>query len=124
MGRLPRLPVAFYAVVGYLAILIVALMAAASGSAHEKKLERHVCWPRDGGRCSLRVIFTYLELFVSHAIWPLVVRQRVIITAIWIVSLLSLRSLRFVLSRSFFATTADRECSRGRRGPALSGDVP
>jgi uncharacterized membrane protein len=85
------LPVAFYGVVGYLALLIAAIAAL-----------RPAALPRRHWNVVLAALatvgflftayLTYLELFVIHAICRWCVGSAVIITLIWIVSLLSLRS--------------------------------
>jgi uncharacterized membrane protein len=85
------LPVAFYGVLGYLTILIVALMALRPAALTQKHWSVTLL-----GLATVGVLFTgyltYLELFVIHAICRWCVGSAVIITAIWIVSLLSLRS--------------------------------
>ena len=84
-------PVAFYGVVGYLAILIVALVALRPAALLEPKWNQLLV-----ALTTVGVLFTayltYLELFVIHAICRWCVGSAVVITAIWIVSLLSLRS--------------------------------
>lgn len=84
------LPVAFYGVVGYLAVLIVALVSlrpAALGQPGWDRLQL--------GLASIGVTFTayltYVELFLIHAICRWCVGSAVIITAIWIVSIAALR---------------------------------
>ena len=85
------LPVAFYGVVGYLAVLIVALVSLRPAALAQPGWDRLVL-----GLSSLGVVFTayltYVELFLIHAICRWCVGSAVIITLIWIVSLLSLRS--------------------------------
>jgi uncharacterized membrane protein len=85
------LPVAFYGVVGYLAILIVALVALRPAALLEPKWNQLLV-----GLATLGLLFTayltYLELFVIHAICRWCVGSAIIITAIWLVSLVSLRS--------------------------------
>ena len=83
-------PVALYGVIGYLAILIVALAAL-----------RPVALVQRGwsilltGLATIGVLFTayltYLELFVIHALCRWCVGSAVIITAIWVVAMLELR---------------------------------
>ena len=84
-------PVAFFGVVGYLAILVVALIALRPAALLEAKWNRLLA-----GLSGVGVLFTayltYLELFVIHAICRWCVGSAGIITAIWVVSLLSLRS--------------------------------
>jgi len=85
------LPVAFYGVVGYSAIFVVALVALRPAALLERKWDILLV-----GLATAGVLFTayltYLELFVIHAICRWCVGSAVIITALWIVALLSLRS--------------------------------
>lgn len=85
------LPVAFYGVVGYGAIFVVALVALRPAALLERKWNILLV-----GLATVGVLFTayltYLELFVIHAICRWCVGSAVIITALWIVALLSLRS--------------------------------
>ena len=84
-------PVAFYGVVGYLAILVVALAALRPVAALDRKWNVMLV-----AVSTIGVLFTayltYLELFVIHAICRWCVGSAVIITLIWIVALLSPRS--------------------------------
>jgi uncharacterized membrane protein len=84
-------PVAFYGVVGYLAILVVALVALRPAALLEPKWNQLLV-----GLATVGLLFTayltYLELFVIHAICRWCVGSAVVITAIWIVALVSLRS--------------------------------
>jgi uncharacterized membrane protein len=84
-------PVAFYGVVGYLAVLMVALVSLRPAALVERKWNVML-----GVLATAGVVFTayltYLELFVIHAICRWCVGSAVIITLIWIVSVLSLRS--------------------------------
>jgi len=84
------LPVAFYGVVGYLAILIVALMALRPAALTKKSWSVTLL-----GLATLGVLFTgyltYLELFVIHAICRWCVGSAVIIAAIWVVAVWGLR---------------------------------
>jgi len=83
-------PVALYGVIGYVAILIVALAAL-----------RPVALVQRGwsilltGLATIGVLFTayltYLELFVIHALCRWCVGSAVIITAIWVVAVWGLR---------------------------------
>jgi uncharacterized membrane protein len=83
-------PVAFYGVVGYLALLIVALVALRPVALTERKWNVMLV-----GLATVGFFFTayltYLELFVIHAICRWCVGSAVIITAIWIVSVAALR---------------------------------
>ena len=85
------LPVAFYGVVGYCAIFILALVALRPAALLEQKWNILLV-----GLATVGVLFTayltYLELFVIHAICRWCVGSAIIIAAIWIVALLSLRS--------------------------------
>jgi uncharacterized membrane protein len=85
------LPVALYGVVGYFAILVVALAALRPAALVQPQWNLLLL-----GLATAGVLFTayltYLELFVIHAICRWCVGSAVIITLIWIVSLLSLRS--------------------------------
>ena len=85
------LPVAFYGVVGYGAIFVVALVALRPAALLERKWNVVLAGLATGG-VLFTAYLTYLELFVIHAICRWCVGSAVIITAIWIVSLLSLRS--------------------------------
>lgn len=85
------LPVAFYGVVGYGAILVVSLVALRPAALPERKWSVVLV-----GLATVGVLFTaylsYVEFFVIRAICRWCVGSAVIITAIWIVSLLALRS--------------------------------
>jgi uncharacterized membrane protein len=84
------LPVAVYGVVGYLAILVVSLVALRPAALLERKWSVVLV-----GLATVGVLFTayltYLELFVIHAICRWCVGSAVVITAIWVVALLALR---------------------------------
>jgi len=84
------LPVAFYGVVGYLAIFVVALVALRPAALSERKWNVYLA-----GLATVGVLFTayltYLELFVIHAICRWCVGSAVIITAIWVVAVLGLK---------------------------------
>ena len=85
------IPVAFYGVVGYTAILGVALVGLQPAWLPRRGPTRLVAALATGG-----VLFsgwlTYLELFVIHAICRWCVASAVIMTAIWTVALLALSS--------------------------------
>jgi uncharacterized membrane protein len=85
------LPVAFYGVVGYLGLLIVAIAALRPAALSERKWERVLAALASVGFL-FTLYLTYLELFVIHAICRWCIGSAVIITAIWIVSVTSLRS--------------------------------
>jgi uncharacterized membrane protein len=84
------LPVAFYGVVGYLAIFIVAMLALRPAALPDRRWNAALV-----GLASVGVLFTafltYLELFVIHAICRWCVASAVIITAIWVVAVSALR---------------------------------
>ena len=85
------MPVAFYGVVGYLALLVVALAALRPTALAQRTWNLLLL-----GLATVGVVFTayltYVELFLIHAICRWCVGSAVIITLIWIVSLLSLRT--------------------------------
>jgi uncharacterized membrane protein len=85
------LPVAFYGVVGYLAILVVAIVALRPAALSQPGWSKWLVLLATGG-FGFTLYLTYLELFVIHAICRWCIGSAVIITAIWIVSLLSLKS--------------------------------
>lgn len=84
------MPVAFYGVVGYFAIFIIALISLRPAALAEPKWNRLML-----GLATVGVLFTayltYLELFVIHAICRWCVGSAVVIAAIWIVALVALR---------------------------------
>ena len=85
------LPVAFYGVAGYFVVLVVALASLRPAALAQRKWNVILV-----GLVSVGLLFTiyltYLELFVIHAICRWCVGSAAIITVIWIVSILSLRS--------------------------------
>src|SRR5213083_1467551 len=85
------LPVAFYGVVGYLAILVVAIVALRPAALSQPRWSKWLVVLATVG-FGFTLYLTYLELFVIHAICRWCIGSAVIITAIWIVSLLSLKS--------------------------------
>jgi uncharacterized membrane protein len=85
------LPVALYGVVGYFAILVVALAALRPAALLERKWSLLLVALSSGGFL-FTLYLTYLELFVIHAICRWCVASAVIITAIWIVAVTGLRS--------------------------------
>jgi uncharacterized membrane protein len=85
------LPVAFYGVVGYVAVFGVALAALRPAALAERRWNVLLAGLTSVGFL-FTVYLTYLELFVIHAICRWCVGSAVIITLIWIVSLLSLKS--------------------------------
>ena len=85
------LPVAFYGVAGYFGLLAVAILSLRPAALPERKWSVLLAGLASAGFL-FTVYLTYLELFVIHAICRWCVGSAVIITLIWIVSLLSLRS--------------------------------
>lgn len=85
------LPVAFYGVVGYFAIFVVAIAALRPAALPQRSWSLLLVALASGG-VLFTAYLTYIELFVLHAICRWCVGSAVIITAIWIVSLVSLRS--------------------------------
>lgn len=83
------LPVALYGVVGYFGILVVALAALRPAALVQRKWNVVLV-----GLASVGLLFTvyltYLELFVIHAICRWCVGSAIIITAIWVVAVMSL----------------------------------
>ena len=90
-SQLLGIPVAFYGVVGYAAILAVALVSLQPAWLARRGPTLLIAALATGG-----VLFsawlTYLELFVIHAICRWCVTSAVIMTAIWLVSLPALRT--------------------------------
>jgi len=85
-------PVALYGVVGYAVLFLVALVGAQPAFARRRAPTVLLAALASGGLI-FTLYLTYLELFVIHAICRWCVGSAVIITLLWIVSILSLRSL-------------------------------
>ena len=85
------LPVAFYGVVGYLTMLVVAIVAVRPAARAEAGWSKLLALLATIG-FGFTLYLTYLELFVIHAICRWCIGSAVIITLIWVVSLLALRS--------------------------------
>ncbi|OLB67372.1 MAG: vitamin K epoxide reductase [Gemmatimonadetes bacterium] len=85
------MPVAFYGVVGYLALLVVALAALRPTALAQRRWNSLLAALASVGFL-FTIYLTYLELFVIHALCRWCVGSAVIVTLTWIVSLLSLRS--------------------------------
>jgi uncharacterized membrane protein len=83
-------PVAFYGVVGYFVILVVALLGLRPVAVAERKWSAALAALASGGML-FTLYLTYLELFVIHAICRWCVGSALIITAIWIVAVASWR---------------------------------
>ncbi len=84
------MPVAFYGVVGYLAVLVVAVASLRPAALAQGQWNLMLVSLASVGLL-FTIYLTYLELFVIHAICRWCVGSAVIITLIWVVSLLSLR---------------------------------
>ena len=85
------LPVAFYGVVGYFALLVVALMALRPAALSQRGWTALLAVMASIGFV-FTIYLTYLELFVIQAICRWCLGSAVIITLTWITSLLALRS--------------------------------
>jgi uncharacterized membrane protein len=83
--------VAFYGVVGYLAVLIVALASLRPAALSQPGWNLLLLLLATIGLV-FTAYLTYVELFLIHAICRWCVGSAVIITLIWIMSILSLRS--------------------------------
>ena len=90
MSATSGFPVAFYGVVGYLAVLIVALLALRPAALAERKWNVVLTGLATAGLL-FTAYLTYLELFVIHAICRWCVGSAIVITLIWIVALTALR---------------------------------
>lgn len=84
------MPVAFYGVVGYVLILLTAIAGLRPAALAQRQWSVLLAALATIGFL-FTAYLTYLELFVIHAICRWCVASAVIITAIWIVSLLELR---------------------------------
>jgi uncharacterized membrane protein len=84
------LPVALYGVVGYFAILVVALAALRPAALLERKWSVLLVALSSVGFL-FTLYLTYLELFVIHAICRWCVASAVIMTVIWVVAVAGLR---------------------------------
>lgn len=85
------LPVALYGVVGYCALLGVAIAALRPAALADPRWSKLLALLATLG-FAFTVYLTYVELFLIHAICRWCVASAAVITAIWIVSLLALRS--------------------------------
>ena len=90
-GVLLGLPVAFYGVIGYAALLVVAVLGVQPALAARPGPSRLLAGLATGGLL-FTLYLTYLELFVIHAICRWCVGSAVIITVIWAVAMLGVRS--------------------------------
>jgi uncharacterized membrane protein len=84
------LPVALYGVIGYLAILVVALAALRPGALGQRGWNALLAALATIGFV-FTLYLTYVELFVIHAICRWCVGSAVIITAIWVVAVFALK---------------------------------
>lgn len=84
-------PVAFYGVIGYFVVLVVALAALRPSALPQAGWSKLLALLATIG-FGFTLYLTYLELFVIHAICRWCVGSAVIITLLWIVSVLALRS--------------------------------
>jgi uncharacterized membrane protein len=84
------LPVAFYGVVGYLGVLVVSVAALRPAALPQRQWNVLLAAMASVG-FGFTIYLTYLELFVIHAICRWCVGSAVIITAIWIVAVMSLK---------------------------------
>jgi len=89
-ARFLGIPVAAYGVVGYAAILAVALAALRPAALPRRGPTLLLAALATGGLL-FTLYLTYLEFFVIHAICRWCVASAVIITAIWVVAVLSLK---------------------------------
>lgn len=84
------IPVAFFGVAGYLTVLVVTLIALRPAALEQSKWDWMLV-----GLGTVGVLFTayltYVELFVIRAICRWCVGSAIVITGIWVVSLLALR---------------------------------
>jgi uncharacterized membrane protein len=87
------LPVALYGVVGYFAILVVALAALRPMALLERKWSVLLAALSSGGFL-FTLYLTYLELFVIHAICRWCVGSAVIMTVLWVVAVWAMLSDR------------------------------
>jgi uncharacterized membrane protein len=85
------LPVALYGVVGYCVVFVVALLALRPAALLQRGWSVVLAGLATVG-FGFTLYLTYVELFLIHAICRWCLGSAGIITAIWIVSLLSLRS--------------------------------
>ena len=83
-------PVAIYGVAGYLAVLVVALLALRPAALAERKWIVVLAGLATAGLL-FTAYLTYLELFVIHAICRWCVASAIVITLIWIIALAALR---------------------------------
>src|SRR2546428_8886595 len=83
-------PVALYGVVGYAALLAVAVLGLRPGLLAERRVTLALAALATVG-VAFSLYLTYLELFVIHAICRWCVGSAVIVTAIWVAALSGVR---------------------------------
>jgi len=83
-------PVALYGVVGYAALLAVAVLGLRPGLVAERRVTLALAALATVG-VAFSLYLTYLELFVIHAMCRWCVGSAVIVTAIWVVALSAMR---------------------------------
>ena len=88
-ARLAGIPVAFFGVVGYLALLVISIVGVQPAWVGRPQPTRWLAVLAGGG-FAFTLYLTYLELFVIHAICRWCVASAVIITAIFIAALAGL----------------------------------
>jgi len=84
------IPVAFYGVVGYAALLAVALLGLRPRFLAERRVTLALALLSSAGLL-FTLYLTYLELFVIHALCRWCVGSAVIVTAVWLVALSAVR---------------------------------
>jgi uncharacterized membrane protein len=84
------IPVAFYGVVGYAALLAVALLGLRPAFLGDRRVTLALGALATGG-VAFSLYLTYLELFVIRAICRWCVASAVIVAVIWVVALAGLR---------------------------------
>jgi len=84
-------PVAFYGVVGYAALFLVALVGVQPAFAMRRAPTLLLAALASGGLL-FTLYLTYLEVFVIHAICRWCVGSAVVITVIWVVSMIGLKT--------------------------------
>jgi len=89
-AELLGVPVAFYGVVGYAALLAVALLGLRPRFLAERRVTLALALLSSVGLL-FTLYLTYLELFVIHALCRWCVGSAVIVTAVWLVALSAVR---------------------------------
>ena len=86
------LPVAFYGVVGYAALLVVGLAGLQAKFAADRRLSALLACAATVG-FAFTLYLTAIELFVLHAICRWCMASAVIMTALWVLALAELRGI-------------------------------